>query len=69
MPVGHEHVSIWCQFYQKKSGIIRVLFTVVSWLPVPLVKQVTGSVATTVMRDVMRVLVKLLPDFQVAATL
>ena len=28
--------------------IIRVLFTVASWLSVPLTLQVTGSVATTV---------------------
>ena len=32
----------------KNTRIIRVLFTVVSWLHVPLVQQVTGPVATTV---------------------
>ena len=32
----------------KSPIIIRFLFTVVSWLPVPLVKQVTGPRATTV---------------------
>ena len=37
-------------FYEdlmSNSTIIRFLFTVVSWLPVPLVKQVTGPRATT----------------------
>ena len=29
------------------TGITQVLYTVVSWLPVPLVQQVTGSVMTT----------------------
>ena len=32
----------------KNRTIIRFLFTVVSWLPVPLVLQVTGPRATTV---------------------
>ena len=34
--------------------MIRILFTVVSRLQVPLVKQVTGSVATTVNKSPMR---------------
>ena len=38
------HVLICCAVV----AIIRVLFTVMSWLLVPLVKWVTGSVATTV---------------------
>ena len=32
----------------RDAGIIRFLFTVVSWLSVPLVYQVTGPRATTV---------------------
>ena len=32
----------------RKYTINQVLFTVVSWLPVPIVYQVAGSVATTV---------------------
>ena len=33
---------------QTNQGIVRFLFTVVSLLPVPLVKQVTGPRVTTV---------------------